>query len=181
MTKKGKNLPIWKCHVTLTKKDAYLSNKLQLQRPSSTFTHKNKSLHPATSILSRSPMAHNTTASLDKLNFTEYVDFGKSQDRFGQFPWSNNDFSYLDVKLKVFKKDDNKKFRLVQNVTMGNGKADFNQFMRFTSQLLIGAVDMLEKNLSPVLITTLSKDMDEQLNLAHKVVDVGTEKRERFV
>ena len=30
-------------------------------------------------------MAYNTTASLDKLNCTDYVDFGKCQDRFGQF------------------------------------------------------------------------------------------------
>ena len=29
-----------------------------------------------------------------------------------------------------------------------------------------------EENLTPVLIPTMSKDMDEQLKLAHKVVDV---------
>ena len=40
------------------------------------------SLLSATSILSRSPMAYNTNAFLDKLTCTDYVDFGKSQDRF---------------------------------------------------------------------------------------------------
>ena len=39
----------------------------------------------ATSILSRSPMAYNTTETLDKLACTDYVDFGKSLNRFGRF------------------------------------------------------------------------------------------------
>ena len=30
-------------------------------------------------------MAYNTTETLDKLTCTDYVDFGKSQDRFGAF------------------------------------------------------------------------------------------------
>ena len=70
-------------------------------------------------------MAYNATASLDKLTCTNYVDFGKCQDRFGHFSWSKNDSHYLNVKLKLFKKDDNTEFRLVQNFTMGD--ADFNQ------------------------------------------------------
>ena len=52
-------------------KHAYVSNEMQLQNRSLTFFHKNKSLLSATSILSRSPMAHNTTASLDKLACTD--------------------------------------------------------------------------------------------------------------
>ena len=82
-------------------------------------------------------MAYNTTASLDKLTFTDYVDFGKFQDRFGRFSWSKNDSNYLDVKLKVFRKDDKKEFRLVQNPTMR--VADFNQFMRLRNQLVKAA------------------------------------------
>ena len=83
---------------------------MQLQNHSLTFVHKNHSLLSATSILSRSPMAYNTTALLDKLTCTDYVDFGKCQDRFGQSSWSKNDSDYLDVKLKVFKEDNNNKF-----------------------------------------------------------------------
>ena len=103
---------MWKCHVKVTKKDAYISNELQLKNHSSSFINKNKSLLSATSIQSRSPMAYNTT-SLDKLTYTDYVDFGRCLERFGRFSWSNNDNNYLDVKLKVFKKDYNKQFRLV--------------------------------------------------------------------
>ena len=116
-------------------------------------------------------MAYNTTASLEKLTFTDYVDFGKGQDRFGRFSWSKNDSNYLDVKLKVFRKDDKQEFRLVKNLTMG--EADFNQSMRLRNQLVNAAENFArEENLTPVLIPTMSRDMDEQLKLAHKVVDV---------
>ena len=116
-------------------------------------------------------MAHNTPTSLGKLTCTNYVDFGKCQDRFGTFSSSKNDSNYLDVKLKVFKKDDKKDFRLVQNLTMG--ESVFNQFMQLRNQLVNAAENFArEENLTQVLIPTMSKDMDEQLKLAHKVVDV---------
>ena len=85
--------------------------------------------------------------------------------------WSENDSNYLDLKLKVFKKDDKKDFRLVQNLTMG--ETEFRQFMRLRNQLVIAAENFARaENLSPVLILTLSRDMDEQFKLAHKMVDV---------
>ena len=116
-------------------------------------------------------MAQNTTASLDKLTCTDYVDFGKCQDRFGRIFWSKNDSSYLDVKLKVFRKGHKKKFRLVQNLTLG--EADFNQFMRLRNQQVNAAEDFArEENLTSALIPTMFRNMDEQLKLAHKVVDV---------
>ena len=99
------------------------------------------------------------------------MDFGKCQDRFRRFSWFKNDSSYLDVKLKVFRKDDKKKFRLVQNLTMG--QADFNHFMRLWNQPVNAAENFArDENFTPVQIPTMSKDMDEQLKLAHKVVDV---------
>ena len=116
-------------------------------------------------------MAYNTTASLDKLTCTDYVDFRKNQDRFGRFSFSKIDSNYLDVKLKFFKKDDNKEFRLVQNLT--TGEADFNQFMQLRNQLVLAAENFArEENFFSVLTPTMSKDMDEQLKLAHNVVDV---------
>ena len=171
MTKKGKNLLIWNSLVTMTKKDTYISNEKQLQKHSLTFIHKNKSLS-ATSIVSPSHMAYNTTNSLDKLNCTDYVDFGKSSDRFGRFSWTKKDSIYLDAKLKVFKREDkNADFRLRQNLSMG--EADFNQFIRQRNQLVVAADNFLrEQNLSPVLQSTLSKGMEEQLQLVHKVIDV---------
>ena len=73
-------------------------------------------------------MAHNTTTSLEKLTCTDYVDFGKSSDRFGHFCWTKNYSNYLDNKLKVFnREDENAEFRLRQNFSMG--EVDFNQFI----------------------------------------------------
>ena len=155
----------------MIKKDAYISNEMQLQNLYLPFIHKNKSLLSATGFLSCSPKPYNTTAFLEKLFFTDYVDFGKFQDRFGRFSWSKNISNYLDVKLKIFKKDDNKGLRLVQNFTMG--EADFNQFMRLRNQPGIAAKHFArEENLTPELIPTMSKDLDERLNLAHKLVHV---------
>ena len=126
--KKRNKFHIWNSHVTMTIRDAYISNEKQLQNHSLTFFYINNSLLLATSFLSWSPLAYNTTASSNKLTCTDYVDFRKCQDIFGQFSWSKNDYDDLDVKIKVFKEDDNKKFRLVQNLTIG--ETDFNRFIR---------------------------------------------------
>ena len=109
---------------------------------------------------------------MDKLACTDYVDFGKCQERFGRFSWTKNDFNYLDIKLKVFKREDkNAEFWLRQNFLLG--ETDFNQFIRQRNQLVVAADNFLrEQNLPPVLQSTLSKDMEEQLKLVHKVIDV---------
>ena len=100
------------------------------------------------------------------------MNFGKSQDRFGRFSWSKNDSNYLDIKLKVFKREDkNAELRLRQNLSMG--EVNFNQFIRQRNKLVVAADNFhREQNLSPVLQSTLSKDTEEQLKLVHKVIDV---------
>ena len=116
-------------------------------------------------------MAYNTTGTLDKLACTDYVDFGQGQDTFGRISWSKISFDYLDVKLKVFKKDEIKQFRLAQNLTMG--KADFNQSIWLGNQLVLAVRDLIkEENLPPVQVKLLAKDMEEQLKLTQKVVEV---------
>ena len=53
------------------------------------------------------------------------------------------------------------------------GEANFSQFMRLKNQLINAAEkNAREENLTPVLIPSMSKDIDEQLKLAHKVVDL---------
>ena len=53
------------------------------------------------------------------------------------------------------------------------GKADFNQFMRLRNQPVNAAAKLAsEENLTSVLTPTMYRDMDEQLKLAHKVVEV---------
>ena len=116
-------------------------------------------------------MTYNTTASLAKLVCTDYMEFGKCHYRFRQISFSKDVSNYLDVKLKVFKKDDNKEIRLVKNLTMG--EAEFSQFMQLRNELVLAAQNFAgEKKLSQVLIPTLSKDVVKQLKLAHKLVDI---------
>ena len=53
------------------------------------------------------------------------------------------------------------------------GEADFNQFIRQRIHTVVASDNFLrEQNLSPVLQSTLSKDMEEQLKLVYKVIDV---------
>ena len=71
-------------------------------------------------------------------------------------------FQLLGCKTQGIQEDDKKEFRLVQNLTMG--EAAVNQFMRLKSQLVNALENFArEENLTPVLIPTMSKDMDEQL------------------
>ena len=88
------------------------------------------------------------------------------------FFWSKNDSNYTDIKLKVFmREDENEEFRLRQNLTMG--EAYSNQFIQQRYQLVVAADVLLrEQNFSPLLQSTLSKDMEEQLKLVHKLIDV---------
>ena len=117
-------------------------------------------------------MALNNTETLDKLACTDYVDFGKCQDRFGQTSWSKNNSNYLKIKIKMFKREDkNAEFRLRQNLSMG--EAVFNQFIWQRNQLVVAAdIFPREQNLSPVPQSTLYKDMEVQMQLVHKVIDV---------
>ena len=82
--------------------------------------------------------------------------------------------------MKVFKREDkNAEFRLRQNLLMG--EADFNQFIRQRNQLVVAADNFLrEQNLSSVLQSTLSKDMEEHLKLVHKLIDVGDHPNRRI-
>ena len=86
----------------------------------------------------------------------------------------------MDIKLKVFKREEkNAQFRLRQNLSMG--EADFNRFVRQKNHLHVAADNFLrEQNLSPVLQSTLSKDMAEQLKLVHNVIDVVDCPNRRF-
>ena len=117
---------IRKYHVTLARtKTVTYSSQIIVQL---LFTKIN-SIPSATSILSRSLMAYNTTETLDKLACTDYVDFRRSQDILELISCIAKDSNYLDIKLEVFKREvKNAQIRLRQNLTMG--ETDFNQFIR---------------------------------------------------
>ena len=115
--------------------------------------------------MSKSQRHTNTTASPDKLTCTDFTDFGQcaQTDLVVFFSWSKIISNYLDVKFEEFKKDDNREFGLVQNVTIG--VAVFNQFMGLRNRLVIAAEKFCrEENSSPMLIPLMSKDMIKNSN-----------------
>ena len=119
MIKKGKKIPIWKYHVTMARTKAVTySSQIIVQLSFSKINLR----FSATSILSRSPMAHNTTENLDRLACTDYVDFGTCQDRFGRISWSKNDSNYLDIKLKIVQ-ERRQKCRISTETKLFNGRS----------------------------------------------------------
>ena len=95
------------------------------------------------------------------------------------FHGPKNDSNYLDVELKVLRRDNNRDFRLVQDFRLG--EADFNRFIRLTNPLVIAAENFgEEENFSPALIPTMSKDINQQLKLAHKFID-GVDEANRMI
>ena len=152
----------------MTKKETNKSNSQQLQNPSLSFIVKNSSLFSATSVLSFSPMAYNTTAFSDKFTCLNLWTLENVKTDLDEFFGPKKDSNYLDVKIKVFKIDDNKNFRLVQNLTIR--EADVNHFMRLRNQLAVATENFgREENLPLMLSPTKSIDMDQQLKLMMKV------------
>ena len=108
---------------------------------------------------------------MEKLIGVDVVAFGKMQYKFDQFSRSKNHPNYVDLNLKVLKKDDPRDFSLVQNVTIG--ESDFNQILRLSNQLVVAAKHIdRDQNMSPILTTTISRDMEEHLKAVQKVVDI---------
>ena len=124
-------------------------------------------------------MAYNTTASLETLIYTNYIVFGKCQERFGWIFRSAKDSNYLDADSKVLKRDDIRDYRLVQKLKLG--ETDCNRFLRLRKQLAIAAEKFARNlNLSPVLMPTMTKDMEEQFKPTHKVTDVVDHANRKF-
>ena len=129
----------------MTKKGAYRSNS------SLTFNVKIFSLLSTSRRLFHSSLTYNTTAPSDKKICTEYVDSRKRENGFGQVFWSENDTNYLGFELELFKTDNNRDFRLVQNLKLGEAKS--TQPIRLRNQLPIaGEIFGTGENLSQVLI-----------------------------
>ena len=133
----------------MTKKEANKSNSFYLLNHSLSFKVRNSSLLSAASVLSHSPMAYNTTASLDKLTCIEYVYFGNCQNRFVRFgpkistTWMLNLKSPRETTTEIF-------------AGSKMGEADFNRFILLRNQLVIATENFArEGNLSAVLIPTL--------------------------
>ena len=102
--KKEKNLLIWKSHVTRIKKDAYISNELQLQNHSLTFCHQKQitSFSYQHSILFTHCLQHYCFLGQD--NMYRLCELRQMSRQIWTIFLVQNDANYLDKKIKVFKK-----------------------------------------------------------------------------
>ena len=132
---------IKKRHLTMNKKRKV--SKWQLAAPKSVtnFDSQNtKSRLSAPSVISQRPnlMSWSNTAFWDKLDCTDYKDLENIKTDLVQ-----KRIQKLGLKLKVFKKNDNKDFRLIQNPT--TGETVCNNFMNLRNQLVIAAGKLVEE------------------------------------
>ena len=139
LIKNGKSLLIWKFRVTkperirkhdviFTEKETHRGNKCNIRSNSLCFVLKITSLLLATSTLSQRPNSkvYKTTASLDKLTCTRFVELAKCQPRFGCF-FVQNTFQQRRCEWQNFEENDNRDSRPFQRLTMRDSVC--NQFL----------------------------------------------------
>ena len=110
-------------------------------------------------------MSFNFNSALYKTSCTDYADFGKKADRFGRIFWSQiekGNQKYLDIQLKVFRKDDTRNFRRHQKINLG--VLDFKQFLCLRNLNVPAVRDFpTDEMLEEVVTSPLFKDLDQQL------------------
>ena len=157
----------WRDTMILANQKEFISINMQ----SSTFIL--KTFFPATSILSYKSkhMAYDTAAYLNKPTCVNYMDIDFNQNRLGWFLWSRIDSNYSDPKLNVSIKRWQQ--RLPTPTEVHNGRNGLQSIDATTKSANCYAENFWrEENLCPVQYITIYKHVNEQLNLAHKIVDV---------
>ena len=119
-------------------------------------------------------MIFNFTSALDKTFCTDYVDFGKNADRFGRISGSQiekDNQKYLDIQLKVFRKDEKGDFRRHQQWKLG--VFDFKQLLSLRNTTAQAVREFsTDETLKEVVTSHLSKDLDEQLKHVQKAITI---------
>ena len=119
----------------------------------------------------QSEKSYNNTAFFDKLSCTDYVGFGKCQDRFGRTSWSKNIFRLLGREIGSVQESWNELTSFGTKLDNGRDRPQSayttEESAGFCSQRLYQ-----RRNFTPVKVKLLAKDMKEQLKLTHKVVEV---------
>ena len=88
-------------------------------------------------------------------------------------------FRLLGRESQKFQGGRKQTFSTGQNLTMG--EADFDQFIRLRNQLVVAVRDFSkEEQLPSVQTKLLAKDMEVQLKLAHRVVEVSDQPHKKI-
>ena len=116
-------------------------------------------------------MIFNITSALNKTSCTDYVDFGKNAEQFVRISWfqiEKDNQKYLDIQLKVFRKDDKRDFRRHQQIKF----LISNNFSVCGTQLIMLLEFSTDETLREVVTSPLSKDLDEQLKHVQKAITI---------
>ena len=128
-------------------------------------------------------MIFNITSALDKTSCTDYVDFGKNADRFGRISWSQiakDNQKYLDIQLKVFRKDDKGDFRRHQQIKLG--VFDFKELLCLRNPIVLAVGEFsTDETLKEVVTSPLSKDLDEQLKHIQKAITIVERPKRKII
>ena len=128
-------------------------------------------------------MIFNITSALDKTSCTDYVVFGKNADRFGRISWSQiekDNQKYLDIQLKVFRKDDKGDFRRHQQIKLG--VSDFKQLLCLRNPIVLAVREFsTDETLKEVVTSPLSKDLDEQLKHVQKAITIVDRPKRKII
>ena len=85
---------------------------------------------------------YNMTAALDKLICTNFVEFGKKEDRFVRFSWfqlERYDNKYLENQLKVLRRDD--KAEVCKHQQINSTESDFKQLLELRNPIVVATAD----------------------------------------
>ena len=127
-------------------------------------------------------MIFKITSARDNRSCTDFADFGKNADRFGRFSWSqigNDNQKYLDIQLKVFRKDDKGDFRRHQQIKLG--VFDFKQLLCLRNPIVQAVREFsTDETLKEVVTWQLSKDWDEQLKHVQKAITIVDRPRNKM-
>ena len=128
-------------------------------------------------------MVFNITSAVDRTSCTDYVDFGNNADRFGRTSWSQiekDNQKHLDIQKKVFRKDDKGFFRRHQQINVG--VFDFKQLLCLRNPLVLAVREFsTDETLKEVVISPLSKVLDEQLKRVQKAITIVDRSKRKII
>ena len=118
-------------------------------------------------------MIFNITSALDRTSCSDYVEFGKNADRFRRISWSQiekGNQKYLDIQLKLFRKDDKGGFRRHQQIKLG--VFDFKQPLCLRHPIVLAVREFsTDEMLKEVVTSPLSKEQLKHVQKPITIVD----------
>ena len=128
-------------------------------------------------------MIFKKTSALDKTFCTDHVDFGKNANRFGRISWyqiKKDNQKYLDVQLKVFRKDDKRDFRKHHQIKLAF--FHFKQLLCLRYPVVLAVREFsTDETLQEIVSSPLSKNLDEQLKQVKNAITIVDRPKKKII